>query len=276
MAGKTNKRRQDPEIARAKVRGAAARTAGFVLRLTAAAIVVAGTFSAVIATYLWMTSAPRFAVREVDIEGNHHATLAELAPLTGLTRGTNIFRVDTAAVAARIEGHPWVRTAVVRRAFPSTVRITVREHRAVALVALGGLYLVDAHGQVFKRAGDGDPMDLPVITGLTRGDGAAGRAALSAGVARALAVARTWRASPMARVAHLAEIHLDPVQGVSVTSDPGDGSPPLVAHLGHHDLLRRLLRLHQLLDVLSARGQRPKEVFLDNHTRPQWVVARVD
>ena len=210
MVRKTNKRRTDPTVARAKVRGAARSAFGFVARLLGAAVVVAGTFAAVIATYLWMTTSSRFAVREVDIAGNHHATLAELAPLTGLAQGTNLFLVDADEVAARLESHPWVRTAVVRRIFPSTVKVTVDEHRAVALVALGGLYLADAEGQVFKRAVPGDPMGLPVITGLKRGEGEAGRAALEAGVRQALTVARDWRHSPMAKVARLSEIHLDP------------------------------------------------------------------
>ncbi len=277
MARKSNKRRTDPTVARDKVRGAARSAFGFVARLLGAAVVVAGTFAAVIATYLWMTTSSRFAVREVDIAGNHHATLAELAPLTGLAQGTNLFLVNADEVAARLESHPWVRTAVVRRVFPSTVQVTVDEHHAVALVALGGLYLADAEGQVFKRAVPGDPMGLPVITGLKRGEGEAGRAALEAGVRQALTVARDWRHSPMAKVARLSEIHLDPLAGVSLTAagDAGDGKP-MVVHLGHHDLVRRLLRLHQLWTTLSARGQRPQEVFLDNHTRPQWVVARVD
>jgi len=277
MARKLNKRRKDPTVARAKVRGAARSAFGFAARLLGAAVVVTGTFAAVIATYLWMTTSPRFAVREVAIVGNHHATLAELAPLTGLSQGTNIFLVDPAAVAYKRQAHPWVRTAVVRREFPSTVKVTVTEHRAVALVALGGLYLADARGQVFKRAAVGDPMSLPVVTGLKRGEGGAGRAALATGVRRALTVAAAWRHSPMARVAELSEIHLDPVAGVSLTAAVADGDgPPVVVHLGHHHLVRRLLRLHQLWTALSARGQRPKEVFLDNHTRPQWVVARVD
>lgn len=277
MASRRNVRRRDREAARAKVRGAAGSTLVFLGRLVAASLVVAGTFAGVIAVYLWATSTPRFAVTDVRVQGNHQARLSELVPLIGIRRGTNVFLVDTAQAAARIESHPWVASASVRRELPSRVVVTVREHRAVALVSLGALYLVGEHGEIFKRAVPGDPMDLPVITGIATPDTGTDPAATRSSVAQALAVIARWRASSVARRARLSEVHLDPVQGASVTASMrgGDGTP-FVAHLGHGDLDRRLDRLDRLCLALSRRGQVPSEVFLDNHARPQWVVARVD
>lgn len=259
-----NRKKQDTIKKRRALRHGV-RSAGLVFaRLFLATAVVGVTFAAVIGGYLWGTSSPRFSVRDVHVEGAKRASIPQLAELTGIESATNIFLVNPADCARRIETHPWVRRATVRRDFPGTVYIDIEEHDPVALIALGPLYLVDRQGVVFKRVSWGDPVDFPVITGLMAGDP----------TGPALDVLDAWRVSAASQ--QLAEIHLDPLHGAILTLAADEEGPPIVVHLGHQEFPRRLQKLRQLTAVLSERGERPKEVFLDNHTRPQWVVARVD
>src|SRR5204863_5650980 len=82
--------------------------------------------------------------------------------------GQNVFDASPEEVRARLERHPWIAEAHVERRLPGTYRIEIRERRAIALLALGDVYLVAEDGAVFKRVEGDDPVDLPVITGVER------------------------------------------------------------------------------------------------------------
>jgi cell division protein FtsQ len=246
----------------------------FLARLFAAILFVGGTFGAVFYVYVWATTSPRFAVTTVTIDGNERATLDELAPLTGIGPGNNIFLVDGRAAQRRIQGHPWVRSVAVRREPPDRVTIAVREYEPAIIVALGALYLADAEGTVFKQAMAGDGVDLPILSGI---DADEGDAHVRAEILRGLDLIARWESSGLMARLELSQIELDPLRGASLTATgPGEDDLPVVIHLAANGLDERLDRLSNLLALLSERGERPKEVFLDNRTRPQWVVARVD
>lgn len=275
VSGRTNRKRRSPAEARGRARAAAGTALRFAGRLLLALAVVVGTFSAVVGVYVWATTTRTFAIREVRIEGNTRARVEALARLTGIRPGTNAFLVDLDAAKRGLESHPWVRRAFVRRELPTTVVVTLEEHRPRALVALGDLFLVDAQGEPFKRAQPGDPLDLPVVTGVAAKD--ATRGEVEARLQEALAFIDGYAKGALGARADLSEVHLDPVRGVSITVTSKEGDPqPVVAHLGQDDHPRRLARLAEIWSRLEAKGDHPKEVFLDNHTRPQWVVARVE
>lgn len=276
MTGRrTNRRKASPVPTRTRIQGAALGVLRFLGRLFLAVMVVGGVFGAVIGIYVWTTTTPRFAVREVRIEGNRRASLDELAPLTGLRAGTSIFLVDLDEAVRGLESHPWVRRADARREFPGRIQVSLEEHTPLAMVSLGALYLVDEAAQPFKRVQPGDSLDLPIITGID--EEAAARGEAPALLAPALAFLDLWSRSTLSKTVELSEIHMSPVRGLAVTLVRKDGeTPPVVTHLGRDDHARRLVRLDQLWTLLSGRGEHPKEVFLDNRTRPQWVVARVD
>lgn len=274
MGRKKNRRRSDPGRKKARVRGAAMGALRFTARLLGAVFFVGGVFAAVIGVYVWATSSPTFAVTEVRVEGNERASLEEVAPLTGIRAGTNIFLVDTGAAERRLAGHPWVRSAAVRREPPGLVVVALREYEPAAVVALGSLYLSDAAGTVFKQAVAGDEADLPIFSGI---DADEGDEQVRAEILRGLDVVSRWEASGLPADLQVSQVHLDPLRGSTLTVvGPSGDDRPMVVHLAARDVDARLARLSDLLDVLSERGERPKEVFLDNRARPQWVVARTD
>lgn len=71
-------------------------------------------------------------VREVVVSGNQHTTTADLVVSSQLHRGQTIFSVPIRLVRRRLEAHPWVKLASVRRVFPHTIRIAVEERQVVA------------------------------------------------------------------------------------------------------------------------------------------------
>ncbi len=274
VSRKKNRRRSETLNGKARLHSIVKGVFVFIARLFGAILFVGSIFGGVIAVYLWATTSTTFAVTDVRVEGNVRASLDEIAPLTGIRAGSNIFLVDTSAAERRLEGHPWVRSAIVRHEPPNRVRVALREYEPAAVVALGSLYLSDAEGTVFKQASAGDEGRFPILSGI---DPEKGDEHLRAEILRGLDLVSRWESSELAANLELAQIHLNPLRGATVTAvGVAEEELPLIVHLAAGDVDQRLLRLSNLLDLLSERGERPKEVFLDNRARPQWVVARVE
>jgi len=71
-------------------------------------------------------------VREVVVSGNQNATAVDLVSLSQLHRGQTIFSVPATLIRHRLESHPWVKRASVRRIFPHTIQLMVEERRVIA------------------------------------------------------------------------------------------------------------------------------------------------
>ena len=108
------------------------------LRVLLAAIVA---FVAVGTAYLIVVS-PLLDVDHVRVTGVQHLDAADVAGVAGVRLGAPLLRVDTGAVAARVERMPWVASAKVSRALPGTLRITVTERVPVAWVRRDDAHVV--------------------------------------------------------------------------------------------------------------------------------------
>jgi cell division protein FtsQ len=116
----------------------------------------------------WAVRHPLFAIAGITVQGevahNNAVTLrANVAPrLAG-----NFFTVNLADAREAFEAVPWVRSAVVRREFPNRLRVSLEEHKAVALWgAEGEGRLVNNFGEVFEaNAGEVEADELPRLAG---------------------------------------------------------------------------------------------------------------
>ncbi len=111
-----------------------------------------------------------FKVNEVRVENASRVAEEEIAALSDVRLGHNIFELDLTRIGRKIEENPWVRRAEVRRLFPRTVVIKVEERHPKAVINLDYLYYVDGDGEIFKVLEVNDSLDFPVITGLERKD----------------------------------------------------------------------------------------------------------
>ena len=208
-------------------------------------------------------------IQEIRFHGLSRIHPDELLALVPVQRGDHLLRVDPAAVEAALLRDPWVARAEVRRRLPPALDVEVAERRALALVDLGGLYLVDARGAVFKRAAPGDGLDLPVVTGIERDAWTDRRAEVEPLLAGALALEAAWAAERLDGPAPISEIHVDADFGTTVTTAGG-----AEIRLGQRDLEAKLSRLSRLLPALAAEGRKPEVIHLDNRRHPEWVTVR--
>ena len=121
---------------------------------------------ALLAVAVWaLLGSSLLAVRQVQVIGNHLVPAAEVRAVAQIRTGTPLARVDTGAVARRVEQIGPVLSATVSRSWPHTIVISITERTPVLAVALagGGYDLIDPHGVVVRSA-DRRPAGMPLLT----------------------------------------------------------------------------------------------------------------
>ena len=105
-----------------------------------------------------------FAVRSIEIEGASPAVAAAVRTALHSYDGRSLVAVDAGAVEERAAALPTVRSAVVDRAFPHTLRIRIAPEVPVAVLRRGAdSWLVSARGRVIRTIERGALPGLPRI-----------------------------------------------------------------------------------------------------------------
>lgn len=117
-------------------------------------------------TAIATTAEVGFRVDEILVVGREQTLRDDLSRAVGLTRGTPILAFDPSAAKARVEALPWVLTASVERALPSTVLVRVQERQPLALwQSKGRLHLIDEGGEIIISGGLERFSDMLLVVG---------------------------------------------------------------------------------------------------------------
>lgn len=107
-----------------------------------------------------------YAVRTVDIRGLQNTPRNDVMRAAIAGADTSAFALDLAAIRARVEALPWVRSATVARRLPDTLVIEVVERTPFALwQRQGRLAVIDASGKVLTNRGLERFSALPMVVG---------------------------------------------------------------------------------------------------------------
>ena len=210
---------------------------------------------------------PYFVISHVAIHGVGPAlTPEDVTAWLGLTDTTTVWEASPGRVRARLEAHPFIGAAAVKRIFPGRLEIVVHERQPQAIAVLGDLFYVDRGGATFGPLRPSDPRNLPIITGL---DVDAPEGTRNWMLRRALRLLRRCeREAPAACVGPLSEVHVDADEGLVVF--PASPRVPLV--LGWGSLHTKLARAERALK--EWQGTTDRLARLDLRFRNQ-VVATV-
>jgi cell division septal protein FtsQ len=105
-----------------------------------------------------------FAVQRIEVEGAPPALAAVVETTLRSYEGRSLIGLDGAAVGQRVDGLAAVRTSVVDRAFPHTLRVNVVPELPVAVLRRGAeSWLVSARGRVIGAIERGAHRSLPRI-----------------------------------------------------------------------------------------------------------------
>lgn len=111
---------------------------------------------------------PFFAIRGVTVMGDiEHNNALTLRANVGPHLAGTFFTIDLEAARSAFEAMPWVRQAVVQRAFPNRLKVTLQEQRVAAYWGEEGeLKLLNMQGEVFEaNLGEIEQEKLPRLSG---------------------------------------------------------------------------------------------------------------
>jgi cell division protein FtsQ len=198
----------------------------------------------------WAFSGDALVVQRMVVDGNHHISRGEVAALLEGIRGERMLTIDIEAWRRRLVDSPWVADATVRRQFPGTVTVTVREREPIGIGRLGTeVFLIDRHGAIIDAYGPKyAELDLPIVTGLEAIQSPnelaidPDRAAFAVKIVDALSVQPNV-------IARVSEIDVSDVRDAAILLR----DDTVIVRVGDADFLRRLRQYLELVPTLRQR-----------------------
>jgi cell division protein FtsQ len=130
--------------------------------------VLISVFATAIIVYIYLSShpiKPVFPIGHIAFFGNRHLTDDEVKALSGIHPGVSLAAISGKNVGRQLLKSPWVRSVSVRREFPDTLSIVIKETEPFALLDMNEhLFLIDEKGRLLEELKDDSVPFLPVIT----------------------------------------------------------------------------------------------------------------
>ena len=203
-----------------------------------------------ISCYHLITQSDYFHAKAVHLDGNNRLTKQEVLHQAQISKNANTLAVNLALVRKQLLAHPWIADAGIQRELPDTIHIRIREHKAVAAIKIDRTFLLNASGQIFKKADTYDGDGLPVIEGLRYSDlnpaGQPQSIALKA-VTEILRLGQSY--TSVLPNASIHRIKVDSQIGITLTAF----EKPKTIRLGFGDYQDKYQRLHKTLRLLKRR-----------------------
>lgn len=232
--------------------------------LGATALIV-GTAVAVVAAGYWALTTPRFAVVAVEVRGASRVPPQRILEVSGITRGTNLWRIDPAHVRARLETLPEIRRADVVRELPNRVSIMVEERRPFTLVHAARLHWLDEDGRLLGEEHRAVAPEVPVISGLSEEELATMRTTPGPRARAAITLIRALLRTGSSLASEISEIDMSRPEGPVLYTVDG-----LEVRLGSEEWEERLARLEGVLAQVATQDVQG----VDLRFRDQVVLRR--
>ena len=216
----------------------------------------------------WLLTTPRLAVRTIQVEGATRVSTEEIVATADIPLGTNILRVDPAAIRARVETLPQIRNVEIIREFPDRVTILVEERRPFTLVHAGRLHWMDEEARLVGEEREAVTPAVPIISGLTDEELTGMRSAPGPKAQAAMTLVRTLMRSGSGLLAEISEIDMSRREGPVLYTLDG-----IEVRLGTEQWEERLARLEGVLAQLATQdGKGGTITAVDLRFRDQVVL----
>ncbi len=114
--------------------------------------------------FLELKKPGRFPLRQIHLDGVVNSDVEETLAIINVEKGVNLFTIDLDGVKKNLLTLPWMRTVQVKRVFPDSLSITIKEKVAVCMGKDDErLSLLDEYGLVIKEVEARDPLVFPVV-----------------------------------------------------------------------------------------------------------------
>jgi cell division septal protein FtsQ len=254
--------RRDATRTRWRLRRAAFTASAWPTRLRIGSIVVAVLMTAGLAVQegprlaAAIVDHPYFAVSEIVVTPTKHVRPGALLESADLRAGSSLWRLEPPELEARLEAHPWIRRATVRREFPRRLVVEVAEREPVAILFLEHLYYVDSTGTAFAKVGEREPLELPFVTGVEAAILADEQPYARHSIRQALRLLRTMAGAGLPF--RISEVHIERERGITVFPV----EPRVALTFGWSGFGTKLGRLGRVLRDFKGRERQIREIDL--------------
>lgn len=121
------------------------------------------------------TTAIGFAIEDVKVSGNRETSEIDILERLGLDGTTSLVALDVKDARKKLSELPWVEDVSVRKVYPGTIEITLKEREAFGIWQHGSdLSLIEKNGSVIAPLRDNKFSTLPLFVGRDAETAAAG------------------------------------------------------------------------------------------------------
>lgn len=121
------------------------------------------------------TTAIGFAIEDVKVSGNRETSEIDILERLGLDGTTSLVALDVKEARQKLSDLPWVEDVSVRKIYPGTIEIALKEREAFAIWQHGtDLSLIEKNGSVIAPLRDNKFSKLPLFVGRDAETAAAG------------------------------------------------------------------------------------------------------
>jgi len=96
-----------------------------------------------------------FDLREIVVKGNHYLSSEEIVAASGFRVGSSLLRAPVRYASEEISKRPWVKEVSIRRVYPHTAEISIRERAPIAVISdpesENSLLVVGEGGVIVRR-----------------------------------------------------------------------------------------------------------------------------
>lgn len=211
-----------------------------------------------------LRDAEYFRVQMVEVSGLTTLTRDEVFYLLGITPETTLWQLDLPRMGARLMRHPYIRTVILHRVFPHTLRVTVQERTPyIALSAENQRMLVDYEGVVLRVYQPEQDPHVPNILLTQPQVLEPGMRVRQHDVQRAFELLQAYRTSPLAATLRVVSIAMQP-SGMSIWRFE---QHPFDIRVGEDEVPRQLERLSFALRYITQQHLNVRTIDLSYKKR---------
>ena len=119
----------------------------------------------------YQTAAPPvaawLAVKDVIVSGHNQVPRSEVLDYLKLDPHATLLSVNPKHLAMRLEAHPWIKHADIKRVLPNALQVHIVERHAAAVLRSPAMtLLLDEDGHALSVLSEGTEPGLPILVGL--------------------------------------------------------------------------------------------------------------
>ena len=217
-----------------------------------------------------LTQCDYFKAEMITVEGGQRLTPEQILKTADIVEGVNLICLNLKTVRKRLLAHPWIAEADIRRIFPGSIAIRIREQEPIAVLDFGKQFFINKDGVIFKEAQASEIPGMPVMSGIEYSDWKTSETPGSPVFVSVLEILNIGRSSEtILPNTIIKNINVDREIGLTLETD----GPVRTIQLGYGGYWKKYSRLEKILSYVEQNGEFTfiEEIDLRN---PDHIVAR--